>query len=66
MSNVTQLPRELSIREQAEAEVAKEMSEKAKGQMKVLLRQRAAAESVVKGIDLQIADLEQQIADGTL
>lgn len=67
MTNVTNIPqRELSIREQAQAEVAKEQAEKAKGAMKTLLRQRAQAESVLKGIDLQIADLEAQINDGTL
>lgn len=56
----------LSIREQAEQEVRKELAEKAKNKMKDLLRQRASAEAVVKGIDLQIADLEQQIVDGTI
>lgn len=58
--------RELTIREQAEAEVRREQAEKAKTKMKQLLRDRAAAEAVVKGIDLQLADLEQQIADGTV
>lgn len=67
MSNITQVTeRQLSVREQAELEVKKEQAEKAKGMMKALLRQRAAAEATLKGIDLQIADLEQQIADGTL
>jgi hypothetical protein len=67
MSNVTNIPaREPSILEQARAEVAKEQAEKAKGALKKLLRDRAAAEAVLKGIDLQIADVEQQIADGTL
>lgn len=67
MSNVTQVPeRQLSIREQAEIEVNREQAEKAKHAMKNLLRQRASAEAALKGIDLQIADLEQQIADGTL
>lgn len=65
-SNVKTLESPLSIREQAEQEVKKEQAEKAKNKLKDLLRQRAAAESVVKGIDLQLADLEQQITDGTL
>lgn len=66
-NNITPIPeRQLSVREQAELEVKKEQAEKAKGMMKALLRQRAAAEATLKGIDLQIADLEQQIADGTL
>lgn len=58
--------RELSIREQAEAAIRKEQSEKAIGLMKAKLRERAAAEAVLKGIDIQINDLEQQIADGTV
>ena len=67
MTNITQVPeRQLSIREQAELEVRREQAEKAKTAMKNLVRQRAAAEAALKGIDLQIADLEQQIADGTL
>jgi hypothetical protein len=66
MSNVTKIEKPLSVREQAEAEVRKELAEKAKDKMKVLLRQRAGAVAVVNSIDLQIADLEQQIADGTV
>jgi len=63
---MNQVPqRELTVREQAEAEVRKELADIAKGKMKKLLRDKAAAESVVKGIDLQIADLETQIKDGT-
>lgn len=63
MSKIT--PIQSSIREQAEAEVRKELSAKNLEKMKRLLRDRAGAEAVLKGIDLQIADLEQQIADGT-
>jgi len=63
MSNVTRV--NLSVREQAAAEVRKELHEKAKEKMKVLLRQHAAALAVVKGIELQITDLETQIDDGT-
>lgn len=66
MSQVTQIERELTVREQAEQEVRNERAVKAKEAMKKLLRDRANAEAVVKGIDLQIADLEQQIADGTI
>jgi hypothetical protein len=55
----------LSIREQAEAEVRKELAAKALEKMKSILRQRAAAEAVLKGFDAQILDLERQIADGT-
>lgn len=56
----------LSVREQAEREVKAEMAKKAVDQMKKLLRQRAEAQAVVNGFDLQIKDLEQQIADGTM
>lgn len=66
MNQVTKIDRELTVREQAEQEVRNERAVKAKEAMKKLLRDRANAESVVKGIDLQIADLEQQIADGTI
>ncbi len=69
MSNkITPMPeRQLSVREQAELEVKKEQAEKAKGMMKALLRERVRiVEAALNGVDLQIADLEQQIADGTL
>ena len=57
--------RELTIREQAEQEVKKENAAKALKQMTQILRERAAAETVLKGFDAKIADLERQIADGT-
>lgn len=67
MSNVTQIPTpELSIREAAEAEVRAEQAKGNKEKMKKLLRDKIAAEQVLKGIDMQIADLEQQIIDGTI
>jgi hypothetical protein len=55
-----------SIREIAEAEVRQEAAEKAKSQMKQLLRERSAAVAVLAGIDLKIADFEREIADGTV
>lgn len=61
--NVKNLP--LTVRQQAEQEVREERAKKAKEKMKNLLRQRADAEQVLKSIDLQIKDLEQQIEDGT-
>lgn len=64
MNEVIQLKK--SIRQQAEEEVAKELATKALAQMKCKLRDLAASKAVVAGIELQIADLEQQIADGTL
>lgn len=66
MNTVSKIERELTVREQAEQEVRQERATKAKESMKKLLRDRANAEAVVQGIDLQIADLEQQIADGTI
>jgi hypothetical protein len=67
MSNVTTLPApEPTIREIAQREVEKELAAKALTKMKNLLRDRAAAEAVLKGIDLQIADYERQINDGTV
>lgn len=61
--NVSKLP--LTVRQQAEQEVREERAKKAKEKMKTLLRQRADAEQVLNGIDLQIKDFEQQIEDGT-
>lgn len=55
-----------SVREQAEAEVRKEIAAKALEKMKCKLRDLASAQAVVKGIELQILDLERQISDGTL
>lgn len=65
--NIKELPqREMTVREQAEAEVRRERAVKAVTEMKKLLRNKIDAEAVIKGIDLQIADLEKQIEDGTL
>lgn len=64
--NVTTITPTPSIREQAEAEVRKELAAKALEKMKAKLRDLAAAQAVVKGIELQIKDLEAQITDGTL
>lgn len=63
--NVKTLPA-LSVRQQAEQEVREERAKKAKEKMKTLMRQRADADQVLKGIDLQIEDLERQIEDGTI
>lgn len=62
--NVTAMKK--SVLEQAREEVAKELADKGKAKLVSLLRQRAQAEAVLKGIDLQISDVEQQINDGTL
>ena len=65
MSNITTLATK-SIRQQAQEEVQKERAERALLHMKSKLRELAAAQAVVKAIELQINDLEAQIADGTL
>lgn len=62
---VTAITTQLSIREQAEQEVRKELGAKALEKMKGILRDRAKAEAILKGFDAQIADLERQIEDGT-
>lgn len=62
---VAELPTTLSIRGQAEQEIRKELAARALEKMKSILRDRAKAEAVLKGIDVQIADLERQIEDGT-
>lgn len=63
--NTTAIPRKLTVREQAEQEVREERANACKGKMKQLLRQRADAQQVLNGIELQIADFEKQIEDGT-
>ena len=57
--------RELTIREQAALEVRKEQAARALNEMKKMLTHLAAAEAVVKGFEMKIADMERQIADGT-
>ena len=49
------------VLKEARAEVEKEIVEKYKGQYKTLLKQKAAAELVVKNIDREIEDLELKI-----
>lgn len=66
MNEVKEIKGALTVRQQAELEVKKELADRAKEKMKVKLRDLAAAQAVVKGIELQIADLEQQVADGTV
>jgi predicted nucleic acid-binding Zn-ribbon protein len=66
MSNIKSINPNPSVLDQARAEVEKEQLAKHVEALKKLLREKAAAESVVRGIDMRIADLEQQIADGTL
>ena len=55
-----------TLLQEAEAQVRKEAAEKAKSAMVDLVRQRAAAQKALAAIELRIADLEQQIVDGTL
>lgn len=55
----------LTIREVAEKEVREEAAKRAIGLMKGKLRDLASAKAVIAGIELDIADLEAQIADGT-
>ena len=55
----------MTVREQAEAEVREEMAKAAVIKMKLLLKNKIAAKKVLAGIEVEITDLEQQIADGT-
>lgn len=52
------------IREQAEAEVAKERAEKAKTLLKKKLQDKAAAQTVLANLDREITDLETSIEQG--
>lgn len=63
MSNVVQKPK--TIREQAEEKVQAEQMEKHLAAMTSLIRQRASTEQALAGINMQIADLEARISDGT-
>ena len=63
---ITEVKTTPSVRAIAEAEVKKELAAKAIEKMKQKLRELASAQAVVKGIELQIKDLETQIEDGTL
>ena len=66
MSNVEQIgTTEISVLEQAKREVAHEVKQVNVKKMKVLLKQKHDAEEIVRGIDAQIADLNQQIENGT-
>lgn len=66
MSNITKVgPVTPSLREQAEAKVREEMNANNLVKLTNLIRQREQTKKALAGIELQIEDLEQQIADGT-
>lgn len=65
MNNVTKIDNTPSILDQAKAEVAKEKAERAKREMVKVLKDIDAAETVVRGLRLMLADLQRQIDDGT-
>jgi hypothetical protein len=54
------------VEKDALAEIAAERSKKATSALVKKLREIDAAESVVNGLKLQLADIKSQIADGTL
>lgn len=62
---VTTMTPNMSIREQAEREVAQESAEKAKEAIKRKLRELHAAKAVVANLEREVADLEASIADGS-
>jgi hypothetical protein len=64
--NAVTTAKPLTILEQAQAEVRKELAAVALTKMKGLLKEKAAAEAVVNGIDQRIADFQQAIDDGTV
>lgn len=66
MADIQTIGGALSIREQAAAEVKRDLAEVAKGKYKALFKQQAAAEAVLQGINLQLADLDRQVEDGTV
>jgi len=54
------------VEKDALAEIAGERAAKAKKALVAKLREVAAAEQIVAGLRLQLADVKAQIADGTL
>lgn len=54
----------LSIREQAEAEVALELQEKGVKKLKAKLKELAAAKAIVANLEREIDDLEEEINQG--
>ena len=55
-----------AVKAEAAAEFAKEAGDKAKGQLKAQMRAVENARKVLRAEELKLADLEAQIADGTL
>jgi hypothetical protein len=53
------------VKEQARKEVAEEAGKRAKEALKTKLKQLALAQQVVRNTEREIADLEQQIEDGS-
>lgn len=53
------------LKEEARAEVNKEAAERAKKALVAKMREKAAAEKIVRNIEREIADLEASIADGS-
>lgn len=64
--NVEKLDRPLTPLQQAEKELKDENDRTAVGALKKKLRERQAAQLVLKNIDKEIADLQEQLADGDL
>lgn len=54
-----------TVEQEARAIIAKESGEKAKNALVKKLRELAAAQSIVKNVEREIADPKQSIADGS-
>jgi hypothetical protein len=54
-----------AVKAEAQSEFNKEAADKAKHRLKAQMRNVEAAKAVVRAEELKLADLEQQIADGT-
>lgn len=67
MTNVTTLPKTLiqQVREEAEAQLKKELTDKAKTALIKKLRDWDTAKKIVANIEREIADLEKSIEDGS-
>lgn len=54
-----------AVEDEAKAEIAKELADKAKKALTAAFRRKEAAEQVVRNVEADIEDLKASIADGS-
>lgn len=55
-----------AVKEQAKADMARELAEKAKAALIKQMRVVETARQILRAEEMKLADIEQQIGDGTL